>query len=187
MVATTAIWTTVAAGVAGGRRRGYRRGAVRSQVRVDRGLPRASQVHLRLLGRDGPGAEPAPDARGDPAPPAQHHPSPQAAANRHRRGGRSGLAQLRHPEGAAVLGLPEPGRDVHRRQVPQLHRLRPRGHRGFEHAGVQRDRGSAGVVLRVLSRAHHLVVELVPAPAHRAGRSRSSTSPCRCGTGSTTT
>src|SRR4051812_40357301 len=45
-------------------------GPVRAQVRVDRRLAGAAQAHLRLLGGDGAGAQPAPDARAHRAGPA---------------------------------------------------------------------------------------------------------------------
>ena len=118
----------------------------------------------------GPWAQPPPGPRGHAARAPRHRAGLQGAPDRHRDGRRPGLAQLRHPQDPAVLGLPEPGGDVHRRGVPQLHRLRARGGRGVEHAAFQGQGGAAGVVLRVLSRADHVLVEGVHHHAVRAGR-----------------
>ena len=128
-----------------------------------------------------------PGRRGHRAVAARHRAGLQGAADGHRRGRRPGLAELRPAQGAAVLGVPEPGRDVRRRQrstASSAARTRRSRCRTCRTSATSRC-GSSRTARAVSSRSRS---------GRRTSRSsatsrsnRSSTSRRRCGTGSTTT
>src|SRR5581483_2879553 len=127
--------------------------AERRALRVLRRRQAAPPVRVRVLVRARTGTEPARRPRGHRPRPAHDHPVVQGATARHHLRRRPGQPELQRAQVPTVLELPEPGRGVDRRPLPQLRRVRARVRRHFPHAAVREPARDAQELLRVLPRA----------------------------------